>query len=195
VRDRAVTEPVLDAPRVVARAGQRVAAGVVQDVGVNRKGEAGARADALDEPIDGVGRERAAALGGEDEGAVSELPAQLARSHLVAAHRSTVANYGSRRRRRSLRARGRRQRPALHQRLPGRGRRFHRRRAERARSSRSIRSASRISRRWRHNATPPDCELVLLGDPARWFGGVGNLLVEELRRHDPRLRETLAAAG
>jgi hypothetical protein len=53
-----------------------------------RKGEAGAIADALDEPVDGVGRERAAALGGEDEGRVRELPAQFAqRSHLVAAQR------------------------------------------------------------------------------------------------------------
>jgi hypothetical protein len=57
---------------------QGVAAGVAQHMGVDRKGEAGAHADALDESVDGVRRERAAALGGEDE-----VPAQLAqRSHL-----------------------------------------------------------------------------------------------------------------
>jgi hypothetical protein len=37
-------------PRVVAGVGHGVAAGVPKHVGVNRKGEAGALADALDEP-------------------------------------------------------------------------------------------------------------------------------------------------
>jgi hypothetical protein len=45
-----------------------------------------ALADALDEPVDRIGRERAAALRGEHERTVGKLPAQLARrSHLVAA--------------------------------------------------------------------------------------------------------------
>jgi hypothetical protein len=41
-----MAEPILDASRVVAGIGQSVAAGM-QHVGVGRKGEAGARADAL----------------------------------------------------------------------------------------------------------------------------------------------------
>jgi hypothetical protein len=41
---------------------------VAQHVNVNRKREAGALTDALDQPVDGVGRERAAASD-EDEGA------------------------------------------------------------------------------------------------------------------------------
>jgi hypothetical protein len=32
-----------------------------------RKGEAGASADPLDQPVDGIGRERVAAFGGKDE--------------------------------------------------------------------------------------------------------------------------------
>jgi hypothetical protein len=52
---------------------------------VNRKGEASARADALDQPIVSVRRERAAALSREHEGAVGGLPSQLAqRPNLVA---------------------------------------------------------------------------------------------------------------
>jgi hypothetical protein len=48
---------------------------MAEHMSVNWKGEAGALGDALDQAIDGIGRERAAALGGEDEGAVGELPA------------------------------------------------------------------------------------------------------------------------
>ena len=47
-----------------------------------------ARADTLNQAADRIGSERAAALGGEDEGRLLRLPAQLAqRSHLVAAQR------------------------------------------------------------------------------------------------------------
>jgi hypothetical protein len=77
-----MAEPVLDSPRVVARIRQGVAAGAPRHVGVNRKGEAGALADALDQPIDGVGCERAAALGGDDEGRVRRLPS-TARSSVL----------------------------------------------------------------------------------------------------------------
>jgi hypothetical protein len=73
-----MAEPVLDASRVVAGVGQGVAAGMAEHVSVDRKGEAGAAADALAQPIDGIGRERAAALRGEDEGAVGQLPPQHA---------------------------------------------------------------------------------------------------------------------
>jgi hypothetical protein len=47
---------------------QSVAAGVAEHVGMDRKGKAGALADALDQTVDGVGSKRAAALGGEHEG-------------------------------------------------------------------------------------------------------------------------------
>jgi hypothetical protein len=48
-----------------------------EHVDVDRKGESGARADALDQAIDGIGRERTAALSGEDEGRIKGLPGQL----------------------------------------------------------------------------------------------------------------------
>jgi hypothetical protein len=68
----------LNAPRVVVSIGQGVAAGVAEHVGVHRKGKTGARADALDVTVDGIGCERIIAFGAEDEAAVRELPAQLA---------------------------------------------------------------------------------------------------------------------
>ena len=67
VLDRSVSEPILDASRVVAGIGESVAAGVAQHVGVNRKSESGALADALDQLVDRIRREWAAALGGEHE--------------------------------------------------------------------------------------------------------------------------------
>jgi len=66
-----MAEPILNAPRVVAGICQRIAAGVPQHVGVDRKGEAGANTDTLDEFVDRIRRERTAALGGEDEGRLS----------------------------------------------------------------------------------------------------------------------------
>jgi hypothetical protein len=42
----------------MAGIGKGIAAGVPEHVGVNRKDEATAHADALDQPIDGIGRER-----------------------------------------------------------------------------------------------------------------------------------------
>ncbi len=80
-----MAESILDASRVVAGIGQGVATGVAEHVSVNWKGKAGARADALDQPIDGIGREASTALSGEDEGRFREVPAQLAQdSDLVA---------------------------------------------------------------------------------------------------------------
>jgi hypothetical protein len=35
------------------------------------------------------------------------------------------------------------------------------------------------SLQWKHNATPPDFELVVLRKPEHWFGGVANLLLED----------------
>jgi hypothetical protein len=78
VLERPTAEPILDASRVVAGIGERVAAGMPKHMGMDGEGEAGALADALDEPIDGIGRERVAAFGGEHEGRVPELRAQLA---------------------------------------------------------------------------------------------------------------------
>jgi hypothetical protein len=40
--------------------------------------------------------------------------------------------------------------------------------------------------RWLHNGSPPDFESTLLGESQRWFAGAANLLLEELKRHDPR---------
>jgi hypothetical protein len=54
--DGAMAEPVLDQPYVVALVRERVAAGVPEHVGVNFEQEARALADALDQPIDGIGR-------------------------------------------------------------------------------------------------------------------------------------------
>jgi hypothetical protein len=82
-----MAEPVLDGPGVAASIGQGVAAAVTQHVGVDARWP-GALADALDEPVDGIGRERSAALGGEDERRVWALPPQIAqRADLVAAER------------------------------------------------------------------------------------------------------------
>jgi hypothetical protein len=44
-----MTEPILDAPRVVSGIGQGVAAGMAKHVNVNRKGEAGARRSSRDD--------------------------------------------------------------------------------------------------------------------------------------------------
>jgi hypothetical protein len=57
-----MAEPILDASRVMARIGQGVAASVAEHVGMDQKAEAGALADALDQAVDGVGRERTTAL-------------------------------------------------------------------------------------------------------------------------------------
>jgi hypothetical protein len=56
-----MAEPILDASRIMARIGQGVAASVPEHAGVDLKGETNALADALNEPVDGVGRERSAA--------------------------------------------------------------------------------------------------------------------------------------
>jgi hypothetical protein len=76
--DRSMAEPVLYRPGVVAGIGQGVAAAVAQHMDVNREGQPGADADRLNLTVDGIGREWSAALSGEDERGVRELPAQLA---------------------------------------------------------------------------------------------------------------------
>jgi hypothetical protein len=62
VLHRSVAEPILNPSRVVADVGQGVAAAVAEHVRVDLKGEAGARANPLDQAIDGIERKRAAAL-------------------------------------------------------------------------------------------------------------------------------------
>ena len=68
--DRSMAEPVLNSTRLVASIRQRIAAGVAQHVGVYRKAEASALADALNQAINRVRGEWSAALGGEHECAV-----------------------------------------------------------------------------------------------------------------------------
>ena len=83
-----MTEPVLDRSRIMACIGQSVPAPVPQHVGMHLEGHSGARAYALDKPIDGVRSERPAALSGKDVTAIGKLPAQLPQCpQLVAAER------------------------------------------------------------------------------------------------------------
>jgi hypothetical protein len=72
-----MTEPVLDGSDVVARVSEGVAAAVAEHVTVDGKLEASPLSDALDQPINRVGRERAAPLGTEDVLAVRKLTLQL----------------------------------------------------------------------------------------------------------------------
>ncbi len=71
-------KPILNGAGVMPGVGQSVAAAMPQHAGVDREIEARARADALDQPIGGVGRERGAALGRKDVARLRELPAKLA---------------------------------------------------------------------------------------------------------------------
>ena len=73
-----MAKPILQRPRIMPRIGQGIAARMPKHVTVNREGKARTLADPLDQPINGVGRERTAALGRKDEAALGELPAQLA---------------------------------------------------------------------------------------------------------------------
>jgi hypothetical protein len=50
----AVTEPVLNRPRIMTRIGQRIAAAVAKHVGMNLERHSGALADALNKAIDSV---------------------------------------------------------------------------------------------------------------------------------------------
>ena len=88
VLDCAMAEPILDGPRVVSGVRQGVAAAVAEHVGMHREIEASALANAFYQAIDGVRRERAAALGRKHKAAVRELPAKLAQGpDFVAAER------------------------------------------------------------------------------------------------------------
>jgi hypothetical protein len=83
-----MAETILDASRVAACVSEGMAAGITKHVSVDLERQAGALTDPLDQAIDGVGRERAAALGGEHEAAVRELPAQCAQgSHFITMNR------------------------------------------------------------------------------------------------------------
>jgi len=73
-----MTQPVLNGARIMAGIRQCVAAAVAQHVGVHREIKANALANAFNQPINGVGRKRAAALGCEHKAAVRELPPKFA---------------------------------------------------------------------------------------------------------------------
>jgi hypothetical protein len=77
VLDGPVPKPILDQPRVMARVGHSIAAGMAEHVGVNLEGEATSFANALDEAVDGVSGERPAALRLEHEGTL-RIPLQFA---------------------------------------------------------------------------------------------------------------------
>jgi hypothetical protein len=62
---------------MMPRIRQSVTAGMPEHVAVNWEGKAGTLANMLDQPIDSIGRERAAPLGRKNEAAVWELPAKL----------------------------------------------------------------------------------------------------------------------
>ena len=57
-----MAEPVLDGPGIVARIRQRPAAAVARHVGLDAR-QSGALPDALYEPVNCIGRERAATAG------------------------------------------------------------------------------------------------------------------------------------
>ena len=59
-------EPVLDGPRVVAGVGEGIAAAVAEHVAVDGEVEASPLTDALDQTVNRVRRNWAAALGTED---------------------------------------------------------------------------------------------------------------------------------
>ena len=70
-------EPILDQPRVMARVGHGVTAGVAEHLGVDLEGEAGSLTDTLHKAVDGVGGERPAPLRLEHEGTLC-IPLQFA---------------------------------------------------------------------------------------------------------------------
>lgn len=59
-------EPILNCPRVMPFVRQRVAAGMSQHVHMDFEREVGALADALDQPVNGIGGEWGAPFGLED---------------------------------------------------------------------------------------------------------------------------------
>ena len=76
VVDQAVAVPMLQG-RDRAQHLPGIATGMLQHVAVNREGEAGTLANVLDQPIDSVGRERAAPLGRAVVLLASRLPASF----------------------------------------------------------------------------------------------------------------------
>ena len=72
-----MTQPILNSPCIVTGVRQCVAAAVPQHVCMHREVGAGALANSLDKPIDGVRGERSAALGREHESQVGEMPTKL----------------------------------------------------------------------------------------------------------------------
>jgi hypothetical protein len=52
-----------------------------------------------------------------------------------------------------------------------------------------------FSLQYQHNGVPPDFNLLLLGEPQRWFDAVATLLLGELNRRDPHLFDRLHTHG
>ena len=75
--DRTVAEPVLDEPCVMTRIGQGITAGVAQHMSMDPERQLGALANGFHEAVDGVRRERPAALSLEDK-RTRRIPLQLA---------------------------------------------------------------------------------------------------------------------
>jgi hypothetical protein len=82
-----VSEPILDSACIVPLVRKCVPTGVPQHVGVNLEGEAGALANALDQPINGIGGEWAAPLRLEHIAARGLALEFAKRAQLVAADR------------------------------------------------------------------------------------------------------------
>jgi hypothetical protein len=156
-----MAEPVLDPPSVVASIGERIAASVAQHVGVNRKGKAGAHADAVDQAIDGVGAERAAQrLGGEtfllgEDSGVHQV--RMARVADVVLLDHTADHSGSR----SINCYLVEVQDFTTGALGGEGKKF-----------KIVPERLIHSLQWQHKAEPPDFELVLLPGPGA-VGAVG----------------------
>ena len=74
--NRNMAQPVVNCAGVDPVVGKLIAAAGPEHVEVNWKGEAGTRANDLHKPVDGVRRERGAALGGEHVTAVRIFLAQ-----------------------------------------------------------------------------------------------------------------------
>jgi hypothetical protein len=166
---------------------------MAKHVRVNRKGEACARAEALDEPVDGVGRERATALGGEHASLSGNCrrSSRSARtsSPLIARPSPTMARVGDVvlldhpadiTGPRSISAYLVEVQDFTAAALVGEGRKF---KLDPQRLLDSL--------QWKHNAAPPDLHLQVVRDPALWLDFVGATLFDALDKHDSRLFDAL----
>jgi hypothetical protein len=73
----AMSQPILDRPRIVARVRQSVSARMAERMHMNREIEAGALRKPFNVPVNRIRGEGSATFGGEYEAAVGELSAKL----------------------------------------------------------------------------------------------------------------------